>query len=317
MRSAGTSRRSRSAASGSHLITAGVRHRPASPTASHPTWATQEEIPPIQEINSCPGQQSCALMPSMSNAPTAAPAPVHPDPHRAVSARLDSAGAGNILRLLLRTLFAYGRNLVETLRQSDYPQVLPWYPFLTTIFRTTNPPLITVTVIRGLLRLTALQHRLSNSLARARGSLLRLPLRDDRPAKRIDGGTRPGHGQPHAAGRAIPPCRPSGQYLLDRQIAAILRDICLDLGILSALTDPATRDELVHDLTLYGGDPAALISRSRDVQNSADPPTLAAVDDGREGQTRNASSRFVHRTRTGPAHGQPRRPDSLPNLILR
>ena len=160
-------------------------------------------------------------MPSMSNAPTAAPAPIHPDPHRAVCARLDSAGAGNILRLLLRTLFAYGRNLVETLRQSDCPQVLPWYPFLTTIFRTTNPAPITVIVIRGLLRLTALQHRFSNSLARARDSL---PLRDDRPAKRIDGGTRPARGQPHA-----------------RPIAAILRDICLDLGIVSALTDPATR----------------------------------------------------------------------------
>jgi hypothetical protein len=231
----------------------------------------------------------------MSDAPTAAPAPAHPDPDRAVSARLDSAGAGNLLRLL-RPLFAYGRNLVETLRQNDDPQDLPWYPFLTIIFGTTNPALIIVFAIRGLLRLTALQHRLSGSLARARGSLLRLPLSDDRPAKRIDGGRRPGHGQPHAAGWVIPLGWPAGETSLDckptpeqqmfaeiveqdrdRPIPAILLDICIDLGIVSALTDPATWDGLLRDLTLYGGDPATLIARSRHVQNSADPATLAAV----------------------------------------
>jgi len=263
-------------------------------------------------------------MPRMSNAPTAATAPIHPGPDRAVSARLDSAGVGNILRLL-RALFAYGSNLVETLRQNDYPEVLPWYPFLATIFGSTNPALITVIVTRGLLRLTALQRRLSSSLACARYSLLRLPLRDDRPAKRIDGGRRPGGGQSHAAGSAIPPGRSAGETSLgreptpeqeifaeiverdrDRQIAAILLDICLNLGIVSPLMEPATRGELVHDLTRYGSDPATLPSGSADVQNSTDPATPAPVGEARSAGPRLQSSRRPH-PHVSPIPGAPRK----------
>ena len=216
----------------------------------------------------------------MSDAPTAAAAPTHPDPDRAVSARLDPAGAGNILRLL-RTLIAYGRNLVETLRQERDPTDIPWHAFLTSIFGTTTPALITVTIIRGLLRLAALQARLTGSLARA--SLLPLPLLDDRAEKRIDGGRRPGRRQPRAAEWSIPPGWPAAGTSLDRlptpeeemfgeiveqdrdrPIDPILVDICLDLGIVPALTDPAIWDELRQAITLYGGDPVRLLARAVD-----------------------------------------------------
>src|SRR5277367_4420865 len=108
----------------------------------------------------------------MSDAATAPAEAAEPDPKRAVSARPGSAGTGKILRLL-HTLIAYGRNLVETLRQHD-PEVLPWYPFLTSIFGTSNPAQITVLVLRGLLRAAALQARFSRSAS----SLLSLPSRE-------------------------------------------------------------------------------------------------------------------------------------------
>jgi len=237
----------------------------------------------------------------MSDTPTAPlEAAQQPDPDRAVSARLDPAGVSNILRLL-RALFAYGKNLVETLRENDYPETLPWYAFLACIFGTTDPAEITLIVVRGLLRIAALQARLSQTFARR---LLPLPLRDDRAAMRIDGGRGPGQvtgwaarpRRPRATDWVIPPGWPAGVTSLDREpspeeqtfadivaqdenrpFGAILLDICLDLGIVSALTHPAAWDELLRNLALYGGDPAPLIDRSQDVQNAADPASLAAV----------------------------------------
>jgi hypothetical protein len=46
----------------------------------------------------------------------------------------------------------------------------------------------------------------------------------------------------------------------DRPIGAILLDICLDLGIVPALMDPATWEELRQAITLYGGDPTPLLA---------------------------------------------------------
>jgi hypothetical protein len=190
-------------------------------------------------------------MAPMSDTATAPPpAAKEPDPDRGVPARLDPASVGNILRLL-RTLFAYGRNLVETLRQEDDPNDLPWYAFATRIFGTTNPALITVFVIRGLLRLTALQARLSGSFAHAR-ALLPLqawPAQQTKPGR--TGPVRgPAPSQPHAAIRTIPPGWPAGDQSFDRppspeeqmyaeivaedrdrEIGPILFDICRDLGI--------------------------------------------------------------------------------------
>jgi hypothetical protein len=191
-----------------------------------------------------------------------------------MSARLDSAGVGRILRLL-HTLVAYGRNLVETLRQQDDPDDVPGYAFLTSISGTTNPALIIVLIVRGLLRAAALQARLNLSLARVRDSLPSLPLREQSAKPR-----QPGRGQPRAAGWAIPPGWPAEDPSLDRlptpeeemfaeiaaedrdrPIGAILLDICLDLGIVPALMDPATWDELRLAISLHGGDPTPLTSR--------------------------------------------------------
>jgi hypothetical protein len=165
----------------------------------------------------------------MSHAATAPAAPTSPDPNRAVSARLHSAGVAKILR----TLFAYGRNLIATPRQEDDPADIPWYAFLTRTLGTTHPVLITVFIIRGLLRLATLPARLSSSLAR----LLPLPLRAW-AAKQTKGPGRaphrgPGRGQPRAAGRAITSCWPANDRLptpqggnvdRERPIGAILLD---------------------------------------------------------------------------------------------
>jgi hypothetical protein len=64
----------------------------------------------------------------------------------------------------------------------------------------------------------------------------------------------------------------------DRPIGAILLDICLDLGIVPALMDPATWDELRLAITLYGGDPAPLLARGVD---DADPAGTPSFSDSR------------------------------------
>jgi hypothetical protein len=231
------------------------------------------------------------------------PAATEPDPDRAEAARLDPAAVGNILRLL-RTLFAYGKNLVEALRQEDDPNVLPWYAFLTNILGTTDPADITTTIIYGLLRLAALHARLS--------PLLPLPLQAWAAEQTKAGGRRPRQvrgptpRKPQAAtGWAIPAGWPAGQDSLDREptpeedmladilaedqdrpIGPILLDICLDLGIVPALMDPATWDELRQAITLCGADPAPLEARAKD---AADPPGLpGATDVGRKSEARSA-----------------------------
>ena len=225
-------------------------------------------------------------MPTMSDAPAAPAPPVQPDPDRAVPARLDPAGTARIVRLL-QTLFAYGRNLIETLRQEDYPQLLPWYPALTSIFGTSNPALITVYMIRGLLRLTALRARLRKGV-----SFPSLPVQQNQAPARIHRATGPGLRRPQIAGWTIPPGWPAGDHSLDhlptpeeemyaeivaedrnRPIGPILFDICVDLGIVPAQMDPITWNELRLAITLYGADPAPLEARSIDL---ADPAPAGA-----------------------------------------
>jgi hypothetical protein len=230
----------------------------------------------------------------MAHADTNIVQPAQPDPDRAEPARLDSVGTGKILHLL-RTLFAYGRNLVEKLREEDDPNDLPWYTFLTTIFGTIDPAVITVVILRGLLRARALQARLSSSLTRGRAPLLPLPLRegdggrgpgrDDRCLAGVGGlreggeGRAPGPRSRRAAESALPADWLARHSSLDRQpspeeqmyaeivakdrdrpIGAILLDICLDLAIVPALMDAATWDELRLAITLHGGDPAPLLA---------------------------------------------------------
>jgi hypothetical protein len=234
----------------------------------------------------------CYMAPMSDTAAAPPPAAIEPDPDRAVPARLDPASVGNILRLL-RTLFAYGRNLVETLRREDDANDLPWYAFATRIFGTTNPALITVFVIRGLLRVAALQARLSNSFAPAR-ALLPLPLREGAGGRGLGRGPvrGPAPRQRHAAIWAIPPGWPAGDQSFDRPpspeeqmyaeivaedrdrpIGPILFDICRDLGIVPEQMDPATWDELRLAISLHGADPAPFETRAIDSADPADTPS--------------------------------------------
>jgi hypothetical protein len=227
----------------------------------------------------------------MPNPATAPAEPPHPDPDRAVPARLDTAGAGRILRLL-HTLIAYGRNVVQTLRETDDPNTLPWFAVLTRIFDTTNPALITIYMIRGLLRAAALQARLGRRFA----SLPALLLPDSAAKQTRPGGSGPGPRTPRVPGwRTIPPGWPAHDSSLDRlptpeeqmyaeivaedrdrEIGPILFDVCVDLGVVPQQMDPATWDELRRAIALYGADPAPFEARHLDLADPA-PPTAPDV----------------------------------------
>jgi len=232
----------------------------------------------------------------MPNPATARTEPPHPDPDRAASARRGPGSVGNILRLL-HTLVAYGKNVVQALRQEDDPEVLPWYAVLTRIFDTTNPALITIYMIRGLLRAAALQARLGKGLA----SLSTVSSPQNRAAERTDAESAPSRApaprRPPAIGwRTFPPGWPAHDSSLDRlptpeeqmyaeivdqdrdrEIGPILFNICVDLGIVPAQMDPATWDALRRAIALHGADPTPFEARHLDL---ADPAPTAAPDVG-------------------------------------
>jgi hypothetical protein len=226
------------------------------------------------------------------------PAATEPDPDRAVSARLDAAGASSLLNLL-RTLFAYGTKLVETLRENDDPYVLPWYALLTVIFDTTDPAMMTQFVVRGLLRIAALHARLTQTFTRA---LLPLPLREGAGGRGLG---RRGPGQvtgralwarprrPRATDWVIPPGWPAGITSLDRPpspeeetfadilaedenrpIGPILFDICVDLGIIPAQMPPAIWQEIRRAIAQYGADPGPLAIRDMEAADPDADPTV-------------------------------------------
>jgi len=241
----------------------------------------------------------------MPNPATARTEPPHPDPDRAASARRGPGSVGNILRLL-HTLIAYGRNVVQTLRETDDPKVLPWFAVLTRIFDTTNPALITVYMIRGLLRAAALQARLGKGLA----SLSTVSSPQNRAAERTDAESAPSRApaprRPPAIGwRTFPPGWPAHDSSLDRlptpeeemyaeivdqdrdrEIGPILFDICVDLGIVPAQMDPATWNALRLAISLHGADPAPFEARHLDL---ADPAPTGAPGVGRKSEAHSAT----------------------------
>jgi hypothetical protein len=76
----------------------------------------------------------------------------------------------------------------------------------------------------------------------------------------------------------------------DRPIGAILLDICLDLGIVPDLMDPATWDELRQAITLYGGDPARLLADGMDSANPAGSADVTGVTGvGRKSEAHSAT----------------------------
>jgi hypothetical protein len=237
----------------------------------------------------------------MPNPATAPAEPPHPDPHRAVSARLDSASAGRVLRLL-HTLIAYGRSVVQTLRETDDPKTLPWFAVLTRIFDTTNPALITIYMIRGLLRAAALQARLGRSFPSL--PALAVPDRAAKQTRPAASGPRPR--RPPAIGwRTFPPGWPAHDSSLDRlptpeeqmyaeivaedrdrDIGPILFDICVDLGIVPQQMDPATWQGLRVTIAQYGANPTPFETRHLDL---ADPAPADALGVGRKSEAHSAT----------------------------
>ena len=236
--------------------------------------------------------------------PATAPAEARqPDPHRAVSARLDPAAAGKILRLL-HTLVIYGKNVVQRLRQQRDPLDIPWYPFLTVIFGTTNPAEVTLIVIRGLLRAVALQARLHHllPLPLREGAGGRGPGRDDpwlaemTTSPQANQQTHPRQSRRRPAAPVIPAGWPAGDSSndrlptpeedmfadiiaedQDRPLGAILFDICRDLGIVPEQMDPATWAELRRAISLHGADPTPLVGRKSEAHSAAATNQLTII----------------------------------------
>jgi len=213
-----------------------------------------ENFPTTSGVN-LTSRAFCASIPIVSDAATAPVEAVHPDPDRAVPARI-----GQVLGVV-RTLIEYGQDLADTLNQhASVPHLLPFFSFIATIFRSKDVALILARITRGLLRAAALEQRLQNRAARGRDIQPR-ELRAPSPRK------------PHTARQPRPPIldprRPPTLEQIAAQdrrrpIGAVLVDICLDLGIIPGQMDPASWNELGSALALYGGDLSTLV-RARPV----------------------------------------------------
>jgi len=193
----------------------------------------------------------CALILTVFDAATAPAEARNPDPtDRALPPRL-----GGLLCLLL-TFIAYGRNLADTLRQhAADPRVLPWFTDVALTFHSVNLTLILARIRRGLLRAAALEERLRKFAARGqdldpdriRPSSPCKPRPRKKPAPRL-------HDPAHAPSLESPPTLE--QIAAEdrrRPIGAVLVDICLDLGIVPAQMDRATREELRRAVVDYHG----------------------------------------------------------------
>jgi hypothetical protein len=222
-------------------------------------------------------------MPDTVTVPTAA---LDPDADRAENARISQVLA------LVRGLIAYGRHLHGTLEEHDLnPHLVPWFASLVRLYGFDDIDLILARLTRGLLRAAKIETGLSKRAARGLDlKPIAFPPRSPR---------KPRAGKPTtlrasepailraAKPAAVPPPRPRNDPANDlpasepvatntdgklrrRPLSAAILDVCLDFGIAPALLDLAW-DELAGDLTLYGSNPATLLSRWEEQQNSAAP----------------------------------------------
>jgi hypothetical protein len=236
----------------------------------------------------------CALFPPMPDTITVPTAALHPDADRAELARISQFLA------LVRNLIAYGRHLHDTLEEHDLnPYVVPWFAFLVRLFGFDDINLILARLTRGLLRATRLEARLSK---RAACGVDLKPIAFPPRSPRKPWGGKPTTLRASAPAilraakpAAVPPPRPAkdpaddrtvfepvttniGGILRRRPLSAALLDICLDFGIVPALLVP-TWQELGRDLTLYGSNPATLLSRWEERRHHL-PLTLQEDDQG-------------------------------------
>jgi hypothetical protein len=197
--------------------------------------------------------------PPMSDAATTPVAAVKPDPHRAEPVPPCIA---HVLSLV-HALFAYGRNLAETLQQhAAAPYRRACLEFVATTFGTGDLALALARITRGLLRAAALETRLRRRAATGR---------DIKPTET----PLPGLRTPCTAKPAVPPGGelpqdpsldrpPTTEEIIAkdrrRPIGAVLVDICLDLGIKPGpLMGRATAEQLRMAIGVYGGSLARLL----------------------------------------------------------
>ena len=174
---------------------------------------------------------------------------------RAVPGRL-----GKLLGIV-HTLIAYGRNLAATLQHAPAPHLLPYFNFVALAFDTSSLPLILTRITRGLLRAAALQERLRHRAGRGQHMEERARTRPPSPRKpRAPGPAASRHAPARGPFIHSPPTLEeiaAGDRR--RPIAAVLADICRDLGIEPEQLDRVAWIELCRDIIDYRGNLVTLL----------------------------------------------------------
>jgi len=195
---------------------------------------------------------ACAYIPPVSHAATAPIEALPPERQRTVPGRI------GVLLGIVHTLIAYGRNLAATLQlHVPAPHLLPCFTYVATAFDISSLPLILNRITRGLLRAAALQERLRRRAASGRDFELRPRIRPPSSARTSHGGgkrTRRLHDPARNRFFAYPPMLSEiAAEDQRRPIAAILYDICLDLGIEPDQLDQKAWIQLCRDIIDYRG----------------------------------------------------------------
>jgi len=165
---------------------------------------------------------------------------------------------------LIHRLIDYGTRLAATLRQPAAGPETPTADAPTaaapsavrTAFGTGNIALILASITRGLLRLAALETRLTRR-AESGKDLGSSPTRVPTPRK--PRAAQPVAVQPAGAQAAafdighVPTAQEIAEDVRRRPVGAVIGDICNDLGILPGQIDRALWDELVLAMAMHGG----------------------------------------------------------------
>ena len=204
----------------------------------------------------------------MDAAPSSPVLSPRPDPQPDRQATGAPPRIGRLLGLIHR-LIDYGTKLAATLRQpaagpdaptpnassANAPTAAAAPSAVRIAFGTGNIALILASITRGLLRLAALESRLTRRAASGK-DLGTPPTRA--PTPRQPRAAHPAAAQPAAQAEAPDLARVlSAKEIADdirrRPIGAVIGDICHDLGIMPGQIDRALWDELVLAMAQYGG----------------------------------------------------------------
>lgn len=183
----------------------------------------------------------------MSASPAPAAPSSRPDPHQDRPATGGDAPSrtGRLLGLV-RKLIDYGKELAGTLQQHASAANLA---IVTRNFGTADIAAILACITRGLLRAAALQARIVSRPTRPEAA----PARTSAPSHRQPRAAQPAAPRADDADSRLARLPTPGHIAAEirrRPIAAVLADICLDLGIMPS--DPLWR-ELSSVITEHGG----------------------------------------------------------------